>query len=64
LDISDVTEIRKFKMAAAKPEVLKYFLPDEMKTKSQRLDPGFMGSETQLHHSGYCPMQHEVGNSR
>jgi len=51
-------------MAAAKPEVLKYFLPDEMKTKSQRLDPGFMGSETQLHHSGYCPMQHEVGNSR
>jgi hypothetical protein len=51
-------------MAAAKSQVLKPLLPDEMETTSQRLDPGFMGSETQLRHCRYCQMQQEVGNSR
>ena len=37
--LPDVTGSRKFKMAAAKPEVLIFRLPDDVETRFQRLDP-------------------------
>ena len=43
----DITESRKFKMAAGKREIFISQLPDEIETISQRLDSGFLGAGTQ-----------------
>jgi hypothetical protein len=51
---SDATGSRKLQMMAGKPEILISRFRDEIETRSQRLHPGFQGSETQWPQGEYC----------